>query len=180
MLKFFGKKQVLLATLVVALALAVYLNYYFAAQGPQTPANTSSVSSNLGDAQFVGNPSTVSGDENPDDYFVQARLNRANARQEALDVIKEMMNDVKATDEIRQQAAEKAELLAKTIEQESKIESLIKAKGFTDCVVFIEDAGCYVVVRCEKLEQSQTVQITEIITTQSDITPQNINLVGVK
>ena len=101
----FGKKQVLLATLIVALGLAVYLNYYFANKAPTIPtgAGTSSSDKNLGDAQYVGNPSTVSGEdtsttEDPSDYFVQARLNRENARQEQLDIVKDMMNDVKATD----------------------------------------------------------------------------------
>lgn len=118
--------------------------------------------------------------EDPSDYFVQARLNRENARQEQLDIVKDMMNDVKATDEIKKQAADKVEAVTKAIEQESKIESLIKAKGFTDCVVYIEDKNCQIVVRSEGLQMQDTVQITEIVTSQSDITAQNINIVPVK
>ena len=183
----FGKKQVLLATLIVALGLAVYLNYYFANKAPTVPTGTGTSSSdkNLGDAQYVGNPSTVSGGdtsttEDPSDYFVQARLNRENARQEQLDIVKDMMNDVKATDEIKKQAADKVEAVTKAIEQESKIESLIKAKGFTDCVVYIEDKNCQIVVRSEGLQIYNTTQTTEIVTSQSDITAQNINIVPVK
>ena len=183
----FGKKQVLLATLIVALGLAVYLNYYFANKAPTVPTGTGTSSSdkNLGDAQYVGNPSTVSGGdtsttEDPSDYFVQARLNRAHARQEQLDIVKDMMNDVKATDEIKKQAADKVEAVTKAIEQESKIESLIKAKGFTDGVVYIEDKNCQIVVRSEGLQMQDTAQITEIVTSQSDITAQNINIVPVK
>ena len=61
MTRIFGKKQVILATLIVALGVAVYLNYYFSSQQPPvTDANgkpTSSTSSthNMGDAQYVGN-----------------------------------------------------------------------------------------------------------------------------
>lgn len=58
-----------------------------------------------------------------------------------------MMNDVKATDEIKKQALEKTEAVAAAIEQESKVESLIKAKGFADCVVYIEGENCNVVVK---------------------------------
>ncbi len=183
----FGKKQVLLATLIVALGLAVYLNYYFANKSPSIPTGggTSSSDKNFGDAQYVGNPSTVSGEDtsttgDPSDYFVQARLNRENARQEQLDIVKDMMNDVKATDEIKKQAAEKVEAVTKAIEQESKIESLVKAKGFTDCVVYIEGKNCQIVVRSEGLQVQDTVQITEIVTSQSEILAQNINIVPVK
>lgn len=109
MTRIFGKKQVLLATLIVALGVAVYLNYYFSSQQPPTTdvngRPTSSTSSrNMGDAQFVGNSSVVSSPESTvdaNDYFVQARLSRESAREEALDIVKDMMNDVKATDEVK-------------------------------------------------------------------------------
>lgn len=85
----FGKKQVLLATLIVALGLAVYLNYYFANKAPTVPTGTGTSSSdkNLGDAQYVGNPSTVSGGdtsttEDPSDYSCRRGIQPENARQE--------------------------------------------------------------------------------------------------
>lgn len=189
----FGKKQVLLAGLIVALGVAVYLNYYFSTKQPGVIGTggqpTSSTVKNLGDAQYVNGNTTVTGSGtgtgttatgNPSDYFVQARLNRENARKEALDIIKDMMNDVKATDEIKKQAADKAAAVAKAVEQESKIESLVKAKGFADCVVYIEGDDCHIVVKSQGLQPQETVQITEIITSQSNIVAQNINIVPVK
>ena len=181
MTRIFGKKQVLLATLIVALGVAVYLNYYFSSQQPPTTdvngRPTSSTSSrNMGDAQFVGNSSVVSSPESTvdaNDYFVQARLSRESAREEALDI-------VKATDEVKKQAAEKAAAIAQAVEQESKIESLIKSKGFADCVVYIEGENCSIVVRSEGLKPQESVQITEIVTTQSNIVAQNINIGTVK
>ena len=188
MTRIFGKKQVLLATLIVALGVAVYLNYYFSSQQPPTTdvngRPTSSTSSrNMGDAQFVGNSSVVSSPESTvdaNDYFVQARLSRESAREEALDIVKDMMNDVKATDEVKKQAAEKAAAIAQAVEQESKSESLIKSKGFADCVVYIEGENCSIVVRSEGLKPQESVQITEIVTTQSNIVAQNINIGTVK
>lgn len=189
MTRIFGKKQVLLATLIVALGVAVYLNYYFSSQQPPTtnvngqPTSSTSSTHNMGDAQFVGNSSVVSSPESiadTNDYFVQARLNRESAREEALDIVKDMMNDVKATDEVKKQAAEKAAAIAQAVEQESKIESLIKSKGFEDCVVYIEGENCSVVVRSEGLKPQESVQITEIVTTQSNIVAQNINIGTVK
>ena len=182
MTRIFGKKQVLLATLIVALGVAVYLNYYFSSQQPPTTdvngRPTSSTSSrNMGDAQFVGNSSVVSSPESTvdaNDYFVQARLSRESAREEALDIVKDMMNDVKATDEVKKQAAEKAAAIAQAVEQE------IKSKGFADCVVYIEGENCSIVVRSEGLKPQESVQITEIVTTQSNIVAQNINIGTVK
>ena len=181
MSSFFGKKQVLLATLIVALGLAVYLNYYFSTKEPgilDANGTPSSSQSNLGDAQYVNGSaaSEQSGGEEKNDYFVQARLNRETAREEALDILKDIMNDVKATDEIKKEAVEKAAAVAAAVEQESKIESLIKAKGFADCVVYIEEDKCSIVVKSEGIKPQESVQITEIVTTQSKIVAQNISI----
>ena len=188
----FGKKQVLLAVLVVALGVAVYLNYYFSAQNPPVAdANASTSSSkNLGDAQYVNNGSTTTpptGGESsaaattgdPNDYFVQARLNRENARQEALDIIRDLMNDVKASEQTQQDALAKAAAIAAAVEQESKIESLVKAKGFSDCVAYIEEDACNIVVRSADLKAAQALQITEIVTARSNIVAQNVKIVTV-
>ena len=176
----FGKKQVLLATLIVALGVAVYLNYYFSNQSPviDTGASVSDTSKNMGDAQYVGGSAQSSEPGDKADYFSQARKNR-DARAQSLELIKEMMNDVKATDAIKKQALEKTEAVAAAIEQESKIESLIKAKGFADCVVYIEGENCNVVVKADSLQPQQTIQITEIVTAQSKIVAQNIKISNV-
>ncbi len=183
-----GKKQVMLAILVVALGVAVYLNYYFTVDSSlPTDASTSS-SGNFGDAHFVDNPSTVTKPDkagekeaaNPSDYFVQARLNRETARQEALDIIRDMVNDVKASQKTQEMALEKAAALSASIEQESKIENLIKAKGHKECIAYIEDDKCNIVVRSEDLKATQAIQITDIVVAQSKVVAQNVNIVTVK
>lgn len=183
MSKIFGKKQVLLATLVVALGVAVYLNYYFATQQPavETGGNTSTSSrDNLGDAQYVGGSAMSSVPEKDGtDYFDQARENRDTAREKAVETIKELLNNVKATEAMKKEAMEQTAEVTKAIEQESKIESLIKAKGFEDCVVFIEEDNCNVVVQADSLQPQQTIQITEIVTAQSKIVAQNIKISNV-
>ncbi|HIW73474.1 MAG TPA: SpoIIIAH-like family protein [Firmicutes bacterium] len=189
----FGKKQILLAVLVVALGVAVYLNYYFSSQNPpvaDVDASTStSGSKNLGDAQYVINGSTTTPPEggegtattaaDPDDYFTQARLNRENARDEALDILRDLMNDVKASEETQQQALSEAAAIAEAVEQESKIESLVKAKGFSDCVAYIADDACNIVVRSDGMTPQEALQITEIVTAQSNVVAQNVKIVTV-
>ena len=173
MKRFFGKKQVLLSTLVVALGLAVYLNYYFAAGVPSTET-AGKDDGNLGDAQFVG--SQVEDGDLQKGYFEQARENRATAREEAMEIVQEMMSDVKADDEAIETAVQQASALAVSVEQESNIENLIKSKGFSDCVAYIDGEQCNVVVQSEELTAAEVAQITEIVTGQSKILAQNIKI----
>ena len=178
-----GKKQVLLAVLVVALGVAVYLNYYFSANDLKTAgASVSATSSkNLGDAKYVNNPTTVSGSVvNTSDYFVQARLNRDTDRKEALAVVNEVINNVKVNSDAQKEAAKSVAAIAEAINQESSIESLIKAKGFSDCIVYINGENCNVVVRTASLTDAQALQIKDIVVAQSNVVAQKVNIVTVK
>lgn len=197
---FFGKKQVMLATLAVALGLAVYLNYYFAQQeiAPNKAANTSTATSttaptggNLGDSQYVSASTTANdtGDgkttaTSADDpielsYFREARANRETAREESLEMLRELADDVKSSQQVIDEATQKIVAVAQAVEQESKIESLVKAKGFPDCVAYIEGSSCNLVVQADGLTAAQTLQITEIITAQSAVLTENIKITAV-
>ena len=175
----FGKKQVVLAVLVAALGVAVYLNYYFSSQQPDVVgAGTSSAGTTETTPTDAGGTTTTA--PSGGDYFSEARQNRESARAEALDILKDVMNDIKGDDATKKEALEKAAAIAASVEQENSIESLIKAKGFADCVAYISDGECNLVVKADELKPQEAVQITEIVTTQSKIVAQNIHIVAVK
>ncbi len=189
MKRFFGKKQVLIATLAVALGLAVYLNYYLAqtelksnvAGQTKDETVTTTTGGNLGDSQYVNsttspNSGAVNTTATESPYFKQARANREAARAESLQTLQELVNDVNASQEAIDDATQKILAVVQAGEQESKIESLVKAKGFTDCVAYIEGVNCNLVVQTEELTAAQTLQITEIITTQSAVKSENIKI----
>ena len=73
----FGKRNMMLGVLVLALGLAVYLNYYFSSQSAADIAasagtsTTSGKGDHLGDAQYVGN-TTAAGDQKSAAYFKDA------------------------------------------------------------------------------------------------------------
>lgn len=182
MAKFFGKKQVLLGTLVVALGVAVYLNYYFAqnpsvfleSNTPQTVTSTTE-DKKLGEAINVNSSNPAS----KEDYFTEARKNREASRAEATELVKDILGDVKATDEQKNQASAQVIAIAKAMDQESKLENLIKAKGFAECVVYIEGEKCSIVVQSDGLSVQEAAQISQIVTAQSNILAQNINIVPI-
>ncbi len=179
--KIFGKKQLVLAGMIAVLGGAVYLNYYVAANTPfatQTTSTTDSETSQttrvLGESRFVN--TAVSQTEN---YFDAARRTREEARGEALDIINETLGDVKADTVDKEAATAVAAAVAKAVEQEDAVESLIKAKGFADCVVYIENNYCHVAVQDEALDEAEALQITQIITTQSDVSAENISITAI-
>ncbi|MBQ6706722.1 MAG: SpoIIIAH-like family protein [Clostridia bacterium] len=184
MKKVFFKKQALILTLVAALGIAVYLNYYFSDRGVSVGQNNGS--GNLGEAIFV-NDSDDAETKDPSSvevagkvsYFEQARKNREEAREEAVDLIKDIAADLQADSSAAQKVMDQSAALVQAIERESNIESLVKAKGFEDCVVYIADKNCTVVVKAEALTPAQTLPISEIVTAQAGVPAENINILAV-
>lgn len=196
MKKLFAKKQLMMVALVAALGVAVYLNYYLTTEPSLEAGTTASDASgedtgNLGEATFVGatvstTTSTASATSAKTtgtttvttgaDYFDTARDNRTAAREQALSILQEVLDNTGATAEEKAAAGKKAEAIATNVLQESNVESLIVAKGFADSVVYIDGDSCSVVVKCDSLQQQESLQIMEIVVSQTDISPDKVQI----
>lgn len=86
-----GKRQIVLAALVMGLGCAVYLNWEYTKL--DTDLGTTQVletGKNYGDAQFVDSS------EGEDAYFAEAKLSRTKSRDEAADALSEMLADAQS------------------------------------------------------------------------------------
>ncbi len=195
--KIFKKRYIALAGLVLVLGLAVYLNWRFNVEDKELQATRvlaedqamEDAAKNYGDAAFVNASSdsivpssstanTTSGSTS--EYFAQARLTRQQTRDDAISVIRETLNDVKVSEDVKSAAALEIANIAKQIENEGKIENLIKAKGFEECMVYLDGENADVVVKSpEALISSQVIQIKDIVQSQADISGE-IKIVEVK
>lgn len=191
MKRFLGKKQLMMVALVAALGVAVALNVYLT-DGPALTAGTGQSSEeeppeeNLGDATFVGtgvsDPKQEESAPQSENihYFDQARENRAAAREEALGIIQEVLDNAQTAAEDKSAASLRATAIAEDVLRESNIENLILAKGFADCVVFIEEDCCRVVVQSEALQQQESLQILEIVLSQTAIPADRVQVMASK
>lgn len=197
-----GKKQLILASLVVALGMAVYLNYRFTDAGMdlldqqsvlsggdalvtesvETSVGEEGSEENYGEAQFVdtqdvsAQPLSQEGEE----YFAQARLTRTKSRDEAQEALKVMLSDVQLDEAQKEELALQASQMAQSIETESKIENLILAKGFAECMVYCDQDKVDVIVKAGDLLDSEVVQIRDIVLEETSVPVENISIVPVK
>lgn len=179
--KRFGKKQAVLAVMVLLLGAAVYLNYFVASNTPLTMQtngqNGETTTQPLGESVFVAGTTAPTEQE---DYFDAARRNRESARNEALDILKDTLQNVKTDELTQQEAIATAATVAAAVEQEDAIESLVKAKGFEDCVVYIENDNAHVAVKAAELTEAQTLQILQIVTSQSAVQADAVSITAVE
>lgn len=174
-----GKKQIILASLVVGLGLAVYVNYQFAqSDGALAAASALEQTKNYGDAQLVDANDPKAGIDG-EAYFAEAKVTRQRSRDESVETLKNMMADAEVNADIKAEMALKATEIAASIETEGKIENLIKAKGFDDCMVYYDTKGVDVVVRTAGLEAAQVSQMKDIILKETSIPVENISIVEI-
>lgn len=181
----FGKKQLVLASLVLALGAAVYLNWQFAGTNRLPVEGEYSETSQLGAAQLVNNAyvETVTDDLEPESSgeagsaLSQARVNRQNSRDEALELLDGVLEDVESDSAAKQQAAEQASAIAQNILEETNVESLLGAKGYSQCVAYITGEECSVVVE-GALEEGDMLIVQEIVMEQTGLTADKIKIIG--
>ena len=191
-------QKMTLLTLVVALGVAVYLNWEYAKSTDlaldAAEANASVTTGVVTDALAVdgevaagdknyGEAQLVSvGEPTGEEFFEQARLDRTKTRDEALDTLQKSLKSAKLSDEEKEALTAQLTAAIDHITAESDIESLVKAKGFVDCVAFIDGDAVDVTVMTtsDGLTKEEVAQIRDIVLSKCQVTAQDITIVEVK
>ena len=164
------KKKVMIASAVLLIGAAVYLNYIFFLDETQPVVSPEASQENT---EVLNNSEELSLN-----YFAQAVLDRQKARDEALEVLQIVVDNQEALAESKDTALQQMSQIADDMQKESNIESLIVSKGFEECVAVISEGKCNVVVKSDGLLANQISQIKEIVYEQAAITPVNVKIIG--
>ena len=115
-------------------------------------------------------------------YFATARLTRQTARDEALNLLEISAASEHASQETIDAAMATISSMAETSLLETQIENMLIAKEYADCVTYITDTGITVTVPVptEGLTSEAVAQITDIITSETEFTMDQINIIEIK
>ena len=181
------KKNMIAAAVLVTVCAGIYVNWLYAGE------NTAASLVDTLDAEKVMSDDTLILSEDmaaiaagedvqttAADYFAAVRLSRQQARDSAVNLLQEAM----AYDEASKEAESAMELeeIVQTALSEAQIESLIIAKGFTDCVAYMSGEGISVAVAAPEggLQQEDVAVIADIVMTQSAYSMDDIRVVEVQ
>ena len=192
-----GKKQIILTCMTLMLGVAVYVNYSLtdnpvkekksisanadiSSLQPETEESCTedtnaedAAAENYGESEFVNG-------ESAEDYFAQARLEKMTNRDEAVQTLQSIMGGGDITEDEMVTNALDAVEVSKLIESEGEIETLIKAQGIEDCVVYLDGESAKVVVKTEGLDKAKAAAIKDIILGAVTIPAENIRVFEVK
>lgn len=96
-------------------------------------------------------------------YFVDSRIDREQARSARIELLQGVIDNENVGEDARREAEQELIDLSRRITQEADIESLIRARGFSDVMVYLYEDAAVVVVRSEPLDQEQAAQIADAV-----------------
>ena len=112
---------------------------------------------------------------NSPDFFIEYRLEREKIRSERSDLLRESIKNAK-NDDVRSHAQEIVLKMITEKQKESEMESLIKARGFTDSLVFIRENSVNAIVKTNSLSREEVVQIADVISRVSGVKIEDISI----
>ena len=187
------KRNAIAAAIVLFVCGAVYLNWSY--------SQDTAAGKNLGEAALVGSQNDsllAKEDKNASEegkdatgeadaaesgtYFSTARLNRQQARDNALSLLQEAAKDEKADQNAIDEANAAIQTMADYTMTEAQIENLVTAKGYADCVAFLGENSISVVVSAVEtgLTDTDAARIGEIVMEQTGLKADQIKIIEAK
>ena len=171
-----GKRTFIIAGAVLLIGIAVCINWmvFSSKDDGGYDYNAGAGMQDTGPSQDVNAPEDT--EVSDDAYFSSIEVSRKRSRDEAIEVLQSVVDNQASTETAKNEALTEINNLAKVMEQESNIETLVIAKGFENCVAVISGDKANIVVKGESLLPAQISQINEIVYDQAGILPVNINI----
>ena len=181
------KKNLVAGAVLVTVCAGIYLNWMYTEENlAANLTDTLDTEKVMSDDSLVlsGDMAAIAAGEDPvtkaSDYFAAVRLSRQQARDSAVNLLQEAM----AYNETGKAAESAMDLedIVQTALSEAQIESLIIAKGYSDCVAYMSPDGISVAVAAPEggLQQADVAVIADIIMSQSEYTLDAIRVVEVQ
>ena len=179
------KKNLIAAAVLLVVCAGIYMNWMYAnADSVDNLTDTLDAQKVLSEDGLVLNVDELANAGNNGDtitdYFAAVRLSRQEARDSAVNRLQEAVAD--GDDTQSEQTNAQLEELIQTALCEAQIESLIIAKGYTECVAYMSEEGISVAVAAPEggMQQEDVAVIADIVITQTGFTMEEIRVVEVQ
>ena len=183
------KRNAVIVAIVLFVGAAVYLNWSYNQSG-----TADADADAQGSAKILGQASLVNGEDEDDSlltdgetpvdgtstgYFATARLNRQQARDNALELLQEAAADDEAEQTVIDDANQSIQTMAAYTLSEAQVENLVVAKGYEDCICFINENSASVVVASTEsgLTDTDIARISEIVTEETGLSVSQVKII---
>lgn len=162
-----GARNIVVLSSLVLIAAAVILNFVLFGNSQPT----------VSDGELLGTGIGEDAESDNDAYFASAQLSRKQARDQAIAVLQTVVESASADATAKDQASADISRIVAEMEAEANIETLIKSKGFEECIAVISEGAASIIVRSDGLLPNELSQIKEIVYEEAGIDPIGIKII---
>jgi len=112
------------------------------------------------------------------DFFSEYRLERERIRGKQIEMLREIASDPNNDKEARQAASLRLVQITEDMEKEMKVESLVKSKGFKECVVIINPHSTTVIVETDNLRLDKEEEIKRLVSQAIQYNKENLSVIA--
>lgn len=109
-------------------------------------------------------------------FFVEFRLERGRVRSRELDTLQQLINNPNVSKEAKTEAENKLLALQEKMEMELLVENAIKAQGFKNAILILQEDGALVIVDAPELSSQQVLLIAQIASQATGLRASQINI----
>lgn len=114
----------------------------------------------------------------PSDFYMDYRLERERTRGQRVEWLREVINNDNSSDETRQKAQNNLLSISSRMEKEMEMENLIKAKGYPDAAVLIDEWSITAVVAADNLSTEGVSGLTDLISRGTGVNTDSIVVIA--
>ncbi|MCH5165751.1 MAG: SpoIIIAH-like family protein [Clostridiales bacterium] len=141
------KKIIILASMVALLVLTGCLNYFL---------NRPSVAAANADSKVTYS-----------DYFASSRADRDSSRSEAVMYYEAIIANEATSAAAKANAESSLASLIANMNTEQRLETLIRALGFSDCLVTVGNENINVIVKSDAMTDQEVAQVLDVVLTET-------------
>ena len=174
------KRGAIYSVIALMLCAAVYLNWNYSKNNPDSPDDVTVSTDYTSGAGLLDKSVLVSKNtDQASDYFADARLSRQKARDEAVSILNNTIESLSASENDVAAAGAGIKLLAESSVIESRIESLVIAKGYKDCVAYVNENAVNVIIAktSSGISDADIAKIRDIVIDEANVTADKIKII---
>ncbi|MGI6453346.1 MAG: SpoIIIAH-like family protein [Syntrophomonadaceae bacterium] len=166
------KTLIIIAAMVLVFALSTFMSQW-GDKDPQAypdnlPDNNGTVDVNIDQQQKK---------DRVRDFFAEYRMERERIRSKEIEMLREILDDHASEEKIREAAALRLVEISTDMEREMKVENLVKARGYNECVVIIQSENTTVVIESDTARLDKEEEIKDLVSSAIQVSSDSISII---
>ena len=184
------KRNAVIATVLLFVCAGIYLNWSYQQKTAATDLTQTLDAAALTNEEYEqtlletakdGLETSENHAENAQETFAGIRLSRQESRESAIEMLQETISYAEEDSDASSSASASLDSLVSSALQEAQIESMVVAKGYTDCVAYMSDDTISLAVASPEsgLNEADVAVLADIVTSQTDYDLSSIRIIEV-